>query len=101
MKRLAMTLLAVWLLIVGLEELIGFSFPAQNVILSLLALAAGVLLLLGEGKPFPINNWGIFLLGVYLALLGLLQLFTIRFNNSGTPLALLALAAGILILLQR
>lgn len=101
MKRLAMTLLAIWLLIVGLEELIGFSFPAQNVILSLLALAAGVLLLLGEGKPFPIKNWGIFLLGVYLALLGLLQLFTIRFNNSGTLLALLALAAGILILLQR
>ncbi len=101
MKRLGMVFLAVWLLLMGLSALVNLSFPAYQVVMGLLAVAAGVLLLVGERKLLPVQNWGLFLLGIYLTLLGIIQVFGIRFANSSSLLALLALAAGILILIQR
>lgn len=50
-------------------------------------------------KPF--NNLGLFLLGIWLILTGLLPLLNISFPSSGVILALLAIAAGVLILLGR
>jgi hypothetical protein len=45
MKKLGSKLLAVWLLLQGLMGLLQFGFPYSGVILSLLALVAGVLIL--------------------------------------------------------
>lgn len=46
--RLGMILLAVWLILEGLILLLGLSFTGLNAVMGLLALAAGILLLLPE-----------------------------------------------------
>ena len=49
MKRNAGTLLlAIWLILHGLVALVGFSFVGLSVIMALLALFAGILLLVGR-----------------------------------------------------
>ena len=49
MKRNAGTLLlAIWLILHGLSALVGFSFTGLSVIMALLALFAGILLLVGR-----------------------------------------------------
>jgi hypothetical protein len=47
------------------------------------------------------NNWGMLLLGIWLIATGLLPFVTIAFVNMGVVLAVLAIAAGVLILLNR
>jgi hypothetical protein len=47
------------------------------------------------------KNWGMLLLGIWLVLTGLLPLMHITFLNMGSLLAVLAVAAGSLILLDR
>jgi hypothetical protein len=47
-KNLGMLLLGIWLVLTGLIALASFSFPSLSLIMSVLALAAGVLILLGR-----------------------------------------------------
>lgn len=47
-KKLGMTLLAVWLIAFGAGQLFEFSSPVLSVIMGILAIAAGLLLLLGK-----------------------------------------------------
>ena len=47
------------------------------------------------------KNWGMLLLGIWLILTGLLPFVHITFVNMGLILAVLAIAAGSLILLDR
>ena len=47
-KNLGMILLSIWLILVGLTELLNFSFAGLPIIMGILAIAAGVLLLLGR-----------------------------------------------------
>lgn len=44
-KELAMILLAIWLILTGLIELLHFSFTGLPIIMAILAIAAGVLIL--------------------------------------------------------
>jgi hypothetical protein len=49
MKRNAGTLLlAIWLILYGLSQLVPFNFPGKAAIMALLALIAGILLLIGR-----------------------------------------------------
>lgn len=47
-RNLGMTVLAVYLLLVGLAGLVQFSFAGFGVLLAILAIAAGVLILAGR-----------------------------------------------------
>lgn len=47
-ERLGFVLLAIWLILWGLNGLVGLSFQGFGVILALLAIAAGVLILIGR-----------------------------------------------------
>lgn len=47
------------------------------------------------------KNWGMLLLGIWLVVTGLLPFVHIPFANMGSILAVLAVAAGSLILLDR
>lgn len=47
-KNLGMLLLAIWLILYGLIALLSLSFAGLSIIMAILALAAGVLLLLGR-----------------------------------------------------
>lgn len=44
-QKLGMILLAIWLILTGLFQLVSFDFPYKAVIMSILAIAAGVLIL--------------------------------------------------------
>lgn len=47
-KNLGMILLAIWLIVHGLMTLLSLSFQGSNYVMSILALVAGILLLLGR-----------------------------------------------------
>ncbi|HEX7588968.1 MAG TPA: hypothetical protein VF478_11685 [Anaerolineae bacterium] len=47
-KNLGMLLLGIWLVLTGLIALVGFSFAGLPVIMAILALAAGILILIGR-----------------------------------------------------
>jgi hypothetical protein len=46
--NLGMILLGVWLVLTGLVALFSFSFPAMPMVMAILALAAGILILIGR-----------------------------------------------------
>ncbi len=47
-KNLGMILLAIWLIVVGLEQIVHISLGSLEIIVPIIAIAAGVLLLLGR-----------------------------------------------------
>ena len=47
-KNLGMLLLSLWLIATGLMPLFHFSFSKQGTVMAILAIAAGVLLLIGR-----------------------------------------------------
>ncbi len=98
-KRLAMLLLSVWLIASGLLSVADIGFQGATLILDLLAMAAGILILLQW------ESWsakiGMILLGAWLVAQGLLGLLPISIQSIDVILGLAALAAGILILLKR
>jgi hypothetical protein len=47
-RNLGTLLLAIWLILSGLISLLGLSFPYSGLILALIAIVAGILLLLGR-----------------------------------------------------
>ena len=47
-KNLGMLLLGIWLVLTGLIALLGLSFAGLPVIMAILALAAGILILIGR-----------------------------------------------------
>lgn len=95
----ALIALSIWLILAGLIALLNLSFPASGLLLALLAVAAGVLLLVGPVRRT--RNMGWLLLAIWLIVSGLLSLLGIEFPASGTLLSLLAVAAGAMILLGR
>ncbi len=100
-KNLGMILLAIWLVLTGLLSLFSVTFPGAGIILAILAIAAGAVILFGlRGRSLG-NNIGLILLAIWLILRGLLSVFDISFAGSGIVLALLAIAAGVLLLIGR
>jgi len=47
-KSLGMLLLGIWLIVTGLLQVVSIHIPAIGIMLALLAIAAGVLILLGR-----------------------------------------------------
>ncbi|MBI5032154.1 MAG: hypothetical protein HZB51_16610 [Chloroflexi bacterium] len=47
-NNLGMLLLAIWLIVTGLIALLGLSFSGLPIIMAILAIAAGVLILMGR-----------------------------------------------------
>ena len=98
---LGMILLSIWLIATGLLPLVRISLPGSGMILEILALAAGVLLLVGTSRTKLTHSLGPLLLSIWLVVQGALELLRINFPQSGLIMALLAVAAGTLILLSR
>jgi hypothetical protein len=47
-KNLGMLLLGVWLILTGLISLVGLSFSGLTIVMGLLAIVAGILILVGR-----------------------------------------------------
>jgi len=100
-KEKAMLLLGIWLLAIGLIGLLDLSFSNSDTFLSILAVAAGGLLLLElRDKDFS-EELGWIAAGAWLVLWGLIPLLGLRFDSGEMVLNVLAVVAGALILLGR
>ncbi len=101
MQNLAIVLLAVWLILAGLASLLNIRLPYLDLALPLLAVAAGVLLLV-EGRRAKLGGRAaITLLAIYLVVSGALSLFAIHIPAEGLLTGALAIASGVLLLLKR
>jgi hypothetical protein len=98
--NLGLLLLGIWLVLAGLLPLIG-GLGGLGIVLDILAVVAGILLLYALGRRDPLADLGMLLLGLWLVLSALLSILGVGFPGSGVVLAVLALAAGILILIGR
>ncbi len=98
-KNIGVILLAVWLILRGLISLLSLSFPYLGLIMGILAIAAGIVLVVGGGKLG--GKWAVIVLAVWLILTGLVALIDLSFSGSGILVGLLAIAAGILLLIQK
>jgi hypothetical protein len=94
----AVLALSIWLILTGLISLLGIDIP--GVVMAIVAVVAGGLLLLG-GVRLGNRSLAVVLLAAYLLLLGLAGLISLGFAGLDTLLAVLALAAGVLLLLRR
>jgi hypothetical protein len=101
LKNLGMVLLSIWLIVTGLLGFVTISIPSSGIILSLLAIAAGILFLLDMREKRLSGNIGIILLSIWLILVGLLPLLSVTVPYSDIGLALLAVVAGVLLLIRR
>lgn len=88
-------LAAAYLILYGLNGIIGFSFTGLDLIMNILALAAGFLLLIR--MPKIRNNIGYLLFFIWLILVGLIGL--VGLGSLGVIVPIVALAAGILMIL--
>lgn len=99
--NLGLLLLAIWLIVTGLLPLVNINVPGAGMILALLAVAAGILLVLPLSRAKPSASTGTFLLSIWLIVQGAMVLLRISFPQSNLVMAILAIAAGALLLLQR
>ena len=92
-------LLAIWLIAQGLLGLLPLRIPGIGPVLDLIALGAGVLLLVGARGRSVSRYPGTLLLSIWLIATGLLGLFGGSVAGLVSILALVSIIAGILILL--
>lgn len=99
-ENLGIILLAIWLIIRGLVALISLSFAGLNILLAILAIAAGLLILFGLRNNSFANprNLGLLLLNVWLILSGVLAVATLGAGWVDIVMAILAIAAAALLL---
>jgi len=100
-ERLGMIFLAVWLILVGLMPFIGMGFPFGSEITIVLAILAGVLLLVGMKGRRIAAKFGMVLLAIWLIVSAVIPLLGIMIPASGIILAVLAVISGILIVAGR
>ena len=98
-RYLGTILLGIWLILTGLLPLVTIKVPGAEIVLAILAIAAGILLLLRPGSIS--RSLGVILLCAWLILSGLVAIASLAIPGGAVVLGLLAIAAGILILLGR
>lgn len=99
-KNLGIILLAIWLILNALITLFGLSFNGVDIVLAILAIVAGLAILFNIRGGGISGNIGRILLGIWLILRGLIPLVNFSINDLDTIMAILALAAGVLILFK-
>jgi hypothetical protein len=97
-KNLGLLLLGIWLIVSGLLSLIGVGGAVIGIIVAVLAIAAGVVILIVW------RSWsariGMLLLAIWLIVSALLSLLGFSFPGIGLILAVLAIAVGVVILIE-
>jgi len=89
-------LAAIYLIVLGLTGLIDFSFSGMNILMAVLAIASGVVLLIGS--PGFSHHVGFILFCVWLILVGLNRLVSL--GDFSIVTAIIAIGSGILLILD-
>lgn len=98
-NNIGLIVFAVWLVARGFVELFGLSFVGMDLVLPLLAILAGVLLLLRIRESNVAINLGFLLLSIWLILTGMMPILRVNVPELSIILAVLGLAAGVLLLM--
>jgi hypothetical protein len=98
-ENIATALLGVWLIAVAVISLSDLNVPLISKLLPLVALAAGILFLLGSGKLT--KSIGVFILGVWLILRGLTPFLYVKIPYYALIIDALAVIAGIFLILRK
>jgi hypothetical protein len=101
MKTWANVLLGIWLVLTGLVHLGGISFSKSGIILAVLGIVTGILFFIADRSEKLATQIGSIFLGTWLVAGGLVSLFHVHFAGSGVILAVLAFAAGVMLLITR
>lgn len=97
----ALLLLAIWLILTGAIAIFELSFNGLPILMGALAIAAGVFIIIGAKKKKIMDWLGALVLAIYLILKGLVVLINLGFNGLPIIMACLAVAAGVLLLIQK
>ncbi len=100
-RNWGLMVLSIWLIATGLLPLLKISLPGGAMLLAVLAVAAGALLLIGTGGTRMTRHLGALLLSIWLLVQGAFQLLQVSFPQMGLVMAVLAVAAGALMLVGR
>ncbi len=100
MKKVANILLGIWLIVAGLISLGGIRFGSSGTLLAVLGIIAGILFLLADRGEKLLPRMGSILLGLWLLANGLFVVLHVYFSGNHIVLAVLAVAAGALILIR-
>ena len=98
-KDVGIILLAIWLIFTGLFSLLPLRFNGLEGVTAAVALAAGAVLLFSSG--YIKARIGVILLSLWLILTALMTLVSLSFNRSTLIMGIIAVAAGVLLLIQR
>ena len=98
--KLGTFLLAIWLILYGILPLLNLNLPSADMVLAIIAIVAGIFILL-DIRQVPTKNLGRLTLAVFLILMGLIPLLNITFPAQAIVLGVLAIVAGVLLLLNR
>lgn len=101
MKKWAHILLGVWLVLTGLVRLGGVRFSGSGTFAAVLGVVAGILFLLADRSEKLGARIGTIFLGGWLLATGLISLLQVQFSGSNVIMAVISIAAGALILIQR
>ena len=93
-------LLAVWLILFGLLPLLQLDSPSTQFLMAILAIVTGIFIVL-DIRQRPTKNLGRLVLAVFLILVGIIPLLNITFPAEEMVKGILAMIAGILLLLGR
>jgi hypothetical protein len=98
-KAIATLLLALWLILTGISPFLKIQIPQIDLLVPLLALTAGIFILISSEKPS--GTIGLALLGIYLLLNGLIPFLKFKIPGGIIGVSLLAIVCGIFLLLKR
>ena len=98
-ENLGSLFLGIWLIVSGLLSLLDMHLPVLANILPLIAVVTGLLIIMGS--PELPKSLGFILLGVWLVLHGLSPFIYVDIPYFSYIVDVVAVAAGILILLRR
>ncbi len=101
MKTVVNILLGAWLVLTGLAHLGGVQFSNSGVILAVLGMVTGVLFFFADSGEKLATQIGSILLGLWLVATALTSLFHVRFPGIGIILSVLAVAAGVMVMISR
>jgi hypothetical protein len=98
-QNLASLFLGIWLIASGLMSLTDIHVPVLANIIPLIAIITGLLIILGS--PELPKSLGFILLGIWLVLHGMMPFLYVNIPYFNYLVDIVAVAAGILILLRR
>ena len=100
MKNTGLFIMALWLIAQGILSLTKLHFSYEKQFLSSVALCAGIVILL-HGVKTRLGDKGLLLLSLWLILRSSLFLFHFTFPYSDVTLAILAIIAGLLLIIRK